>query len=112
MTGIPLQYAFLTGNISFWIEKLHKKYGEVVRISPTELSFNTAESFKDIYGFPQGHAIFQKDKSYYFPPAGAIDDLLTAEDADHFRMRKLLEPAFSSKALRAMDPVLTHSPVF
>ncbi|TVY85334.1 Cytochrome P450 monooxygenase aclL [Lachnellula suecica] len=107
MTGIPLQYAFLTGNISFWIEKLHNEHGDVVRISPNELSFNTAQSFQDIYGFRQGHAVLQKDKGYYFPPAGSIDDLLTAEDADHFRMRKLLEPAFSSKALRAMDPVIT-----
>jgi cytochrome P450 len=107
MTGVPLQYAFATGRISFWIHKLHDKYGEVVRISPTELSFNSPQAFKDVYGYRQGHEIFQKDHTYYFPPAGNVADLLTALDADHTRMRKLLEPAFSSKALKAMDPVIT-----
>ena len=37
------------------IAALHKKYGDVVRIAPNDLSFGTAQSFQDIYGHANAH---------------------------------------------------------
>lgn len=96
-------YAVATGRVSFWAEALHERYGEVVRISPTELSFISPGAWKDIYGYHPGRDVCRKDTRYYFLPEGGIHNLLTAPDAEHTRMRRILEPAFSTKALKAMD---------
>ena len=34
-------------------QRLHEKYGEVVRVKPNELSFISETASKDIYGFKQ-----------------------------------------------------------
>lgn len=36
----------LRGDVTFWIVDLHLKYGEVVRVSPNELSFAGADAWK------------------------------------------------------------------
>ena len=98
--------AFATGNVSWWIARLHEKYGEVVRISPTELSFINVAAWKDIYGPKKGHRPLPKDMSYYFDPANKVDDILIASDDHHTRMRRAFEPAFTAKGMREMEPTL------
>ena len=46
--------------------------------------------------------IFQKDLTLF---AGS-DSIITANDADHARMRRLLGHAFSGKALREQEPLI------
>ena len=41
------------GLLDIEIRKLHNKHGDVVRFSPNELSFITAEAWRDVYG--HGH---------------------------------------------------------
>ena len=88
------------------IRAFHDKYGEVVRYSPIEVSFITAEAWKDIYG--HGHKQFQKWQIPKQPgEAGKLhDNILTANDADHTRLRKSLAHAFSEKALRDQEPLM------
>lgn len=83
------------------MKQLHDSHGPVVRLTPTELSFNSEKSWKDIYGSRAGHANFHKDPihvgSVHAVP-GAVT-ITMADDADHARQRRALSYAFSTKAL-------------
>lgn len=93
--------------------KLHQKFGSAVRISPSSLSFNTAQAWQDIYGYPKrsndGHRVgdLPKDLPFYATPPNGVRDIdTTIDDASHKRVRKLLSPAFSEKALRDQESLL------
>lgn len=91
------------GSVSQWLNELHNLYrSDVIRISPDELSFIGPSAWKDIYGIRPGHAAFPKDLDAY----SGVQSILTAEDADHSRYRRLLGHAFSDKALRKQEPLL------
>ncbi|KAL8919920.1 MAG: hypothetical protein Q9172_004738 [Xanthocarpia lactea] len=77
--------------------------GDVVRISPDELSFISPSAWKDLYGSRQGGINpFSKDLVVY----AGVSNIITANDADHSRMRRLLSHAFSDKALREQEPII------
>lgn len=75
----------------------------MVRISPDELSFISASAWKDIYASRQGNPNpFTRDLGIY----AGVKNILTANDADHSRMRRLLSHAFSDKAIRDQEPII------
>lgn len=45
-----IMYHEFHGDRTVTIDRLHAKYGSVVRLAPDELSFNDVESVRDIYG--------------------------------------------------------------
>lgn len=93
----------LNGTLTRWLKELHDRYdSDVVRTGPNELSFNGPSAWKDIYAHRQGHRNFQKDLTLF----AGIDGIITANDADHARIRRLLGHAFSDKALREQEPLL------
>jgi cytochrome P450 len=101
---------------------LHKQYGEVVRVSPTEVSFTSGETaWQDIYGFRigkfKGHSNTQKvrpiaaqrlrqDPMWYARPPNGANSILIADDTRHSQGRKLLSHAFSEKALAQQEPLV------
>lgn len=89
------------------VTALHDRYGPVVRISPDELAFNTPQAFRDIYGARPG-GCFPKDRNHYIPPANGVDHLVCAIDHGvHARQRRLLGHAFSERALRDQEGLIT-----
>jgi hypothetical protein len=67
ISWIPKSRQTLKGKEMHWIVDLHAKYGEVVRAGPNELSFNSAEAWKDIYGHKRaGQPTLTKDPKFYF----------------------------------------------
>ncbi|KAL8940525.1 MAG: hypothetical protein Q9216_002775 [Gyalolechia sp. 2 TL-2023] len=103
-TQIPIAYNSWNGNLSHWLLALHERYdSDVVRMSPDELSFISPSAWKDLYASRQsGTNPFAKSSLVL----GGIQNILTANDADHARMRRLLSHAFSDKALREQEPLL------
>ena len=92
------------------VQRLHTKYGEVVRLSPNEVSFISGETaWTDIYGFRtgkmKGHENMQKDPAWYAQPPAA-SHIIVANDADHTRFRRVLSHAFSEKALAQQEVLL------
>jgi cytochrome P450 len=83
---------------------LHAKYGSAVRTKPNHISYTGAAAFKDIYGF--GKKGLYKDPQFYGRPLNKVDSLITADDADHSRQRKILSNAFSDRALKEQEPLL------
>ncbi|KAJ5291069.1 hypothetical protein N7478_000320 [Penicillium angulare] len=103
---IPLQLSVLRGQNHLDVTALHDRYGPVVRISPTEMAFNTPQAFRDIYGYRSG-GCFPKDRSRYITPANGVDHLVSAVDnAAHARQRRLLSHAFSDHALRDQEGLI------
>ncbi|KAJ5937255.1 hypothetical protein N7454_004910 [Penicillium verhagenii] len=89
------------------IKDLHDKYGDVVRISPNALVYRDPAAWKDIYGHrKKGQKTFVKDPSLYAPTPNGVNAIITANEHDHQRMRRLLAHAFSNKALSEQDDIL------
>ncbi|KAL8726431.1 MAG: hypothetical protein Q9166_006709 [cf. Caloplaca sp. 2 TL-2023] len=89
----------------FDVRDLHERYGGVVRIAPDTLSFITPSSWKDIYG--QG-AARKFSRHGYAQLRPDVHNLLTAPDKDHARQRSAMSHAFSEKALRGQEPLITR----
>src|ERR1700755_2688971 len=61
ISPIPSIISLLKGRIPLETKRMHDKYGPVVRVTPTELSFNGAQAWEDIYGHRQGLTNMHKD---------------------------------------------------
>lgn len=108
--------------------RLHEKYGQhsaekstrltgadkiagpVVRIAPNELSFNTAQSWRDIYEKRKGQGAFIKSEFYdggnFAAEAHSIVSVRDPED--HGRMRRYLRDAFSDRSLREQEHLISE----
>ena len=69
---------------------------DMSRISPDEVSITSSCAYKDIYAQGQGRLSFPKEPLGFYM---AMRRIVTANDADHSRMRTVLGHAFSNKAL-------------
>jgi hypothetical protein len=110
-TPIPYILGIRYGNMVPWVHELHQKYGDVIRVAPRECSFISADTaWQDIYGFRTGRnkggKSFQKDRNWYPVPYSGSRSILSANDADHSRMRKNLSHAFSDRALRDQESLV------
>ncbi|KAH6663130.1 cytochrome P450 [Halenospora varia] len=92
MSRALCELASVRGRILKEIAALHEKYGEIVRIGPDS----------------PGKVLFPKDPLRHTRELwiNGAPDVFTAEDSDHPRLRRLLNPAFSSKALREQEPLV------
>ncbi|KAL9082684.1 MAG: hypothetical protein Q9165_008816 [Trypethelium subeluteriae] len=82
----------------------------VVRTAPNELAFNSAQSWKDIYGFRQGHQTFIKSQFYdggSFAGRGVHSIVSEREVEAHGQMRKYLSHAFSDRSLSEQEEIIT-----
>lgn len=108
-TRLPSIAAVWNGVLPAYVARLHEQYGEVVRISPDELSFLHPDAWRDIYG----HGV--KDAPGHVPPkdwnrygrslSGASALILERDPAKHARSRKIFTPAFSERALAQQAPL-------
>lgn len=81
-SNIPFNVTGLKGDGVFWVVELHRRYGDVVRIAPNELSFSGNGAYKDIYGHKKaGQPALQKDPKFYRSPSGVrVPDVSSSSD--------------------------------
>ncbi|KAL8654862.1 MAG: hypothetical protein Q9210_001249 [Variospora velana] len=98
----------MLGNLAVRVHQLHEQYGPVVRISPNELSFISADAWHTIYG---GHAQgFRKNYDTFIETDNQLGvSVFVAGEDDHARMRKILNRAFSSSALCNYDDMIKEN---
>ncbi|KAJ5933979.1 sterigmatocystin biosynthesis P450 monooxygenase stcL [Penicillium verhagenii] len=108
ISKIPSALSILGGQSHIKMLDLHNKYGPVVRIGPTDLSFNTPQAFQDIYGYRPGKALFSKDPKLWASKLNALRDSIVGQvDHDaHARHRRLLSHAFSDRYLREQEGIV------
>ncbi|CAL8574950.1 hypothetical protein XPA_000896 [Xanthoria parietina] len=105
-TRLPYVYHQVTGNLAATFHNLHEKYGPIVRTAPNELSFNQPDALNKIYNEQHsGCPVFPKNYDSFNETRNQISkSVFIAGDADHARMRKVINQAFSEQALRDQEP--------
>lgn len=98
--------AMQTGTLVQKVQVFHEKYGEMVRIGPNEISCINAQAWQDIYGGHKPGQNFGKNPIWMSRSQNSSNSILSANDADHHRIRRLILHAFSEKALREQEPII------
>lgn len=79
------------------IHKLHAKYGPVLRIGPSEVSFASLSALRQIYGAGSG---FERSEFYSMFDVYGRKNLFTFASAeDHGRRKKMLHHAYSKSVI-------------
>ncbi|KAF5011171.1 hypothetical protein FDECE_2696 [Fusarium decemcellulare] len=105
-TQLPFLYHTVRGDWDQKLKELHDQYGPAVRISHKDVSFNTANALKKIFGHKSApERTFEKEPNWYKNDHES-SSIITADNDNHRRFRRLLSHAFSEKALRAQESVL------
>lgn len=108
MSRVPCEFANLSGGIIKKIDFLHEKYGEIVRTGPDTVCFNNPDAWSEIYTQKSGQMLFPKDPVRHTRELwiNGAPEIFTAENIDHPRLRRMLNPAFTNKALREQEPLI------
>ncbi|PVH82038.1 cytochrome P450 monooxygenase-like protein [Cadophora sp. DSE1049] len=106
----PRYWYMYLGDSAARFTELHDQYGKVVRVAPNRLSFNTAQSFTDIYvtkrsnGYP-----LNKDKEQYTDHIDQkMNSIITLDNPTHKKQRRVMSYAFSPSAVREQEATV-HS---
>ena len=94
------------GTMHSKIRALHAAYGPVVRVTPKDLSFASAEAMHDILAHITGQEEFRKDAGRRTRAPNGATSILGADQETHARYRKLLAHAFSEKGMREQEPLI------
>lgn len=65
MSRLPYIVSLLRGTLLDDMTFVYKKYGDIVRLGPDELSFATKEAWQEIYVHDLGHKDFKKSEVWY-----------------------------------------------
>lgn len=103
---IPLAVLQLRGTSHYTLRKAHEQYGDIVRVSPSTLSFTGPSAWNDIYGYRNGIAVLPKDPQFYNEMMLGRETITLASDRDAVPIRRAINPAFSHKALLEQEPML------
>jgi cytochrome P450 len=94
------QVTSIRGLFDARMREFHRVYGEVIRFGPDEVSFITEKAWRDIYD----HRPNQLER--FILSSTRRPDIFDANEVDHNRYRKALNPAFSPKGLQDQEPVV------
>ncbi|KAI1088434.1 benzoate 4-monooxygenase cytochrome P450 [Rostrohypoxylon terebratum] len=116
ITDAPYCWWLLGGRQPFKMLELHNKYGPAVRIAPNEISFNTAQAWKDIYTHGHGRPIFVKGK-FYDGACFAVEEFqrgistIASERRPevHKQMKSQWASAFSERAIVEQEELIAVS---
>ncbi|PYI13753.1 putative sterigmatocystin biosynthesis cytochrome P450 monooxygenase [Aspergillus japonicus CBS 114.51] len=97
----PAPYLRIRGQLESDIQRYHTVYGSALRYGHHEVSFTTAQAWKDIYG--HGHSQLPRAQS----STRNASNIIGANDTNHARYRKALAHASSPKALQAQELIIT-----
>jgi cytochrome P450 len=94
---------FCGGQFMYEIQRLHRLYGSVVRISPNEVHVSTAEFYDTLYAGPTRC----RHKDPWFMSSIAPGTSFASSEAKHHRVRRGgLSSFFSKNAVRACEPLI------
>ncbi|KAL9579004.1 MAG: hypothetical protein Q9212_005359 [Teloschistes hypoglaucus] len=105
----PSYYHTLKGDRHIWTWQNHQIYGSVFRHHPNGLLFDSPAAWRAIY---DTKANVKKGTFYQlYPRAAGVHNVWNCIDKTaHARKRRILNAAFSDKALRALEPsIIAHA---
>ncbi|KAL1634800.1 hypothetical protein SLS58_010543 [Diplodia intermedia] len=103
-TNLPLKWATITGRRVVFVDGLHRRHGDMVRIAPNEVDCSSPAAFRDIHRIGRGgfrKAFWYRAFSGYANDADEDCTMFTMLDPrPHAQRRKLLARAFSKTEIR------------
>ncbi|KAF2497637.1 cytochrome P450 [Lophium mytilinum] len=109
ITQIPNVVNIYRGRQVAMVCELHEKYGHVVRVSPHELSFNSSQAWKDVHGHQKpGKPNIIKHPDWFVPAINNVHSIISANDVDHARTRRIFSNAFSDRALKLQESLFAR----
>ncbi|KAI3329192.1 cytochrome P450 [Xylariaceae sp. AK1471] len=105
ISAFPAYYHTLKKDRHVWLWCLQEKYGPNFRIAPNSVLINTPTGLKAIY---TNNANVEKAEYYKVYPrhVGAVTTWNCIDKTVHARKRRVLNNAFSDKALRSAEPFI------
>ncbi|KAF4904018.1 Cytochrome P450 monooxygenase cypX [Colletotrichum fructicola] len=97
-THYVLKYHVVMGRRIFYVDDLHRKYGDIVRLSPGEVSVVSVDSHRKIYSVSSRctkHEWYLKFGGHPYPGLFTMTD-----HQEHAQRRKMFARAFSKSQLR------------
>lgn len=86
------------------ILELHKRYGDIVRIAPEELSVCSPEMWREVWGRRKTElGEIPKDDIHY---SEALPSILGCPKPQHTRFRRILAPSFTGTAVVEQSPYI------
>lgn len=104
-TRFPYWIRVFRGRDVQYMHQLHERYGPVVRYGPNDLSFSSAQSWRDIHGHNKGRPAPPKAEDFGMQPANGVQSIIMCDDENHARVRRIFAPAFADRALRQQEPL-------
>ncbi len=104
-TGTSYYYDVIRqGDFTWHIKDLHRQYGPIVRITPTELHIDDPDYYDTLYTRASG----RRNKYAYFSGRfGYASDTFSTVDHDlHRQRRKAISPFFSVAKIADFQPVI------
>ncbi|KAE8374210.1 cytochrome P450 [Aspergillus bertholletiae] len=98
ISRVPWSFKLISGKSIFKVMELHERYGEIVRIAPNELLFQSSRAWDDI----MGHRKWPVEENAKEPLlyTREVPDIVSSKQHDHRRFRRILSPLFSAKAIQ------------
>ncbi|RYP68304.1 hypothetical protein DL770_008467 [Monosporascus sp. CRB-9-2] len=111
----PLPWALrhALGRQAFATQRLHERYGPVVRVGPGHLSFTDPRAWRDIYGRrvgddQAGSAEMPKSRIFVAAIRDLPSSIINADREEHARLRRALSHGFSDASIREQEPLITR----
>lgn len=96
----------MSGRYPWAIQDAFRKYGRVVRIAPNELVFHSPQAFTDICA-TQHRGLESLPKTDFQDRGKDLGGVAWENDpVRHHEVARKLSPAFSNRAMRAMEPLV------
>ncbi|KAF5628928.1 cytochrome P450 monooxygenase [Fusarium sp. NRRL 52700] len=99
-------YHCVQGTLVNALHEAHKKYGDVVRTAPDELSYTDPKAWNDIYGHRGTKGEIMKDPTFYANISSGPASIINSEQSRHRVLRKQASHGFSERALRSQEDVI------
>ena len=103
-TDLLAKYYFLRGDKPRYVQSLHKKYGPIVRVSPSEVAINDVNAAKEIHRVGGRYL-----KAGFYEHIGhkSAKTLFSTQDPKHHAIRRrLLSAPMSESSLKQFEPVV------
>ncbi|RDW75926.1 hypothetical protein BP5796_06747 [Coleophoma crateriformis] len=92
----------MTGAFYLEIDRLHRKYGPVVRIAPNSLSYTNSDAWNDIYNLGVDKQELSKSRIFLGETKDA--GIIGSTWHNHQRIRGSFKNAFSTQAMKEQEP--------
>lgn len=103
-TSIPFAYRVFNGCGVDWLQYLHERYGKVVRVRPNELSYANPAAWHDIFS---SRPLLSRPFFRVIDTPGLVPNMNEElSHTEHNRLRKILAPGFSDRALREQEHIV------